>query len=123
MPAGFTSAKFVGRDSAFARFAPALEAAAAGAPTTVLVEGTAGIGVTRFLSEATNRLTALADPFTILASGAVPGGDDEPYAPILRAIHPTLLSVPDDELADHTFNENKICVVQAPGLSERTEEC
>ena len=100
MPAGFTSAKFVGRESAFARIAPALEAAAAGAPTTVLVEGTAGIGVSRFLAEATSRLTALADPFTILASRAVPGGDDEPYAPILRAIHPTLLTVPDDDLAD-----------------------
>ena len=49
MPAGFTSAKFVGRESAFARFAPALEAAAAGVPTTVLVEGTGGVGVSRFL--------------------------------------------------------------------------
>src|SRR5262245_53430403 len=100
MPAGFTSAKFVGRDSAFARFAPALEAAAAGVPTTVLVEGTGGVGASRFLTEATDRLSALADPFTVLRGRAVPAGDDEPYAPILRAIRPTLLATPDEDLPD-----------------------
>ncbi|HET9346428.1 MAG TPA: LuxR C-terminal-related transcriptional regulator [Candidatus Limnocylindrales bacterium] len=100
MPAGFTSAKFVGRDSAFARFAPALEATAAGVPTTVLVEGTGGVGVSRFLTEATERLTALADPFAILRGRAVPAGDDEPYAPILRAIRATLLAAADEDLAD-----------------------
>src|SRR5262245_1630760 len=100
MPAGFTSAKFVGRESAFARIAPALEATAAGVPTTVLLEGTGGIGVSRFLTEATSRLTALADPFTVLRGRAVPSGDDEPYAPILRAIRPTLLAASDDELVD-----------------------
>ena len=59
MPAGFTSATFVGRESAFARFAPALEATAAGMPTTVLIEGTGGIGASRFLTEAMARLAAL----------------------------------------------------------------
>jgi DNA-binding CsgD family transcriptional regulator/tetratricopeptide (TPR) repeat protein len=100
MPAGFTSAKFVGRESAFARLAPALEATAAGLPTTVLVEGTGGIGVSRFLTEATSRVTALADPFTVLRGRAVPARDDEPYAPILRAIRPTLLAASGDELVE-----------------------
>jgi DNA-binding CsgD family transcriptional regulator/tetratricopeptide (TPR) repeat protein len=100
MPAGFTSAKFVGRESAFARLAPALEATAAGLPTTILVEGTGGIGVSRFLTEASSRVTALAEPFTVLRSRAASAGDDEPYAPILRAIRPTLLAASDEELAD-----------------------
>ena len=100
MPAGFTSAKFVGRDSAFSRLAPALEATAAGVPMTVLVEGTGGIGASRFLTEASDRLTALADPFTVIRARAVPAGDDEPYAPILRAIRPQLLSTPDEDLVD-----------------------
>ena len=95
MPAGFTSATFVGRESAFARFAPALEATAAGMPTTVLIEGTGGIGASRFLTEATSRLSALAEPFTVLRGRAVPAGSDEPYAPILRAIRPTLLAASD----------------------------
>jgi DNA-binding CsgD family transcriptional regulator/tetratricopeptide (TPR) repeat protein len=100
MPAGFTSARFVGRESAFARLAPALEATAAGLPTTVLVEGTGGIGVSRFVTEATSRVASLADPFTVLRGRAVPAGDDEPYAPILRAIRPTLLAASDDELVE-----------------------
>jgi hypothetical protein len=98
MPAGFTSAKFVGRESAFARIAPALEAAIGGVPTTVLIEGTGGIGASRFLTEAMSRLSALAEPFTVLRGRAVPAGTDEPYAPILRAIRPTLLAATDDEL-------------------------
>ena len=100
MPAGFTSAKFVGRESAFARFAPALEDAASGIPTTVLLEGTGGLGVSRFLTEATSRLDALAEPFTVLRGRAVPAGDDEPYAPILRALRPTLLAASDSDLVE-----------------------
>ena len=100
MPAGFTSAKFVGRESAFARIAPALEAAIGGVPTTVLIEGTGGIGASRFLTEAMTRLAALAEPFTVLRGRAVPAGTDEPYAPILRAIRPTLLAATDDELVE-----------------------
>ena len=98
MPAGFTSARFVGRESAFARLAPALEAATAGVSTTVLLEGTGGVGVSRFLTEATSRLTALAEPFTVLRGRSVPAGTDEPYAPILQALRPTLAALSDDEL-------------------------
>src|SRR6185436_16079152 len=100
MPAGFTSAKFVGRESAFARLAPALEDAAAGNPTTVLLEGTGGIGVSRFLTEATSRLAGLTEPFTVLRGRAIPAGTDEPYAPILRAIRATLLAATDSELVE-----------------------
>ncbi len=98
MPAGFTSARFVGRESAFTRLAPALEAATAGVSTTVLIEGTGGVGVSRFLTEATSRLTALAEPFTVLRGRSVPAGTDEPYAPILQALRPTLAALSDEEL-------------------------
>lgn len=98
MPAAFTSARFVGRESAFARFAPALEAATAGNSTTVLVEGSGGVGVSRFLTEATSRLTALTEPFTVLRGRSVPAGTDEPYAPVLRALRPILTVLPDDDL-------------------------
>src|SRR5687767_9488995 len=98
MPAGFTSARFVGRESAFTRLAPALEAATAGVSTTVLIEGTGGVGVSRFLTEAATRLTALAEPFTVLRGRSVPAGTDEPYAPILQALSPTLAALSDDDL-------------------------
>ena len=98
MSAGFTSARFVGRESAFTRLAPALEAATAGVSTTVLIEGSGGVGVSRFLTEATSRLTALAEPFTVLRGRSVPAGTDEPYAPILQALRPTLAALSDDDL-------------------------
>jgi DNA-binding CsgD family transcriptional regulator/tetratricopeptide (TPR) repeat protein len=98
MPAGFTSARFVGRESAFARLAPALEAAMAGVSTTVLLEGSGGVGVSRFVTEATNRLTALAEPFIVLRGRSVPAGTDEPYAPVLQALRPVLAAMSDDDL-------------------------
>ncbi len=98
MPEGFTSARFVGRESAFVRLAPALEAAIAGHSTTVLVEGSGGVGVSRFLTEAASRLTALAEPFTVLRGRSVPAATDEPYAPVLQALRPILASMPDEDL-------------------------
>ena len=55
MPARYTSARFVGREEAFARLAAALDDAASGRTRTVLLDGTAGVGVTRFLDEAIDR--------------------------------------------------------------------
>jgi DNA-binding CsgD family transcriptional regulator len=98
MPVGFTSTRFVGRDSAFARLAPALESAIAGVSTTVLVEGGGGIGVSRFVTEVAARVSSLAEPFEVLRGGALPAGTDEPYAPVLRALRPLLTGLPDDEL-------------------------
>ncbi len=98
MAAGFTSVGFVGREPAFARLAPALEAATDGVSTTVLLEGTGGIGSSRFLTEACDRVTALDEPFTVLRGRALPIGRDEPYAPVLRALRPLLVGLPDDEL-------------------------
>jgi DNA-binding CsgD family transcriptional regulator/tetratricopeptide (TPR) repeat protein len=98
MPPGFTSARFVGRESAFARLAPALEAVTAGVSSTVLVEGTGGIGVTRFVTEAASRVRSLDEPFTVLRGRSLPAGTDAPYAPILRALRPVLEAMPDDEL-------------------------
>jgi DNA-binding CsgD family transcriptional regulator len=100
MPAGFTSERFVGRDSAFARLAPALETTTAGISTTVLIEGGGGVGVSRFVTEAAGRVTALAEPFAVLRGRALPAGTDEPYAPVLRALRPLLAGLADDELVD-----------------------
>ena len=59
MPVSYTSARFVGREAAFARLAAGLDDAAHGRTTTLLARGTAGIGVTRFLDEAIVRIDAL----------------------------------------------------------------
>ena len=100
MPATFTSARFVGRDAAFAQLAAGLDDAAHGRTRTLLLSGTAGVGVSRFIDEAITRLRALRDPMTVLRATAWPAGADEPYGPIIRAIGPTLRELPVDILVD-----------------------
>ena len=98
MPVRYTSARFVGREAAFAKLASGLDDAAHGRTRTLLLEGTAGIGVSRFLDEAIARIEALHDPMTVLRATAWPAHADEPYGPIIRAIGPTLLGLPDETL-------------------------
>ncbi len=100
MPVRYASTRFVGREAAFARLATGLDDAAHGRTTTLLLEGTAGIGVSRFLDEAIARIDALHDPMTVLRAAAWPAHADEPYGPIIRAVGPTLLALPDDTLPD-----------------------
>src|SRR5258705_3653815 len=88
MPPGFTSARFVGRESAFVRLAPVLQAATDGLSVTVLVDGPGGIGSSRLLTEASARLTGLTEPFTVLRGRSRPAGTDSPYAPIVPALRP-----------------------------------
>ena len=89
MPVRYASTRFVGREAAFARLATGLDDAAHGRTTTLLLEGTAGIGVSRFLDEAIARIDALHDPMTVLRAAAWPAHADEPYGPIIRAVGPT----------------------------------
>jgi DNA-binding CsgD family transcriptional regulator/tetratricopeptide (TPR) repeat protein len=99
MPAGFTSARFIGRESAFVRLAPVLQAATDGLSTTVLVDGPGGIGASRLLTEASGRLTALSEPFTVLRGRSRPAESDSPYGPIVRALGPALTVLPEEDLA------------------------
>ncbi len=100
MPARHSSARFVGRDRAFARLAAGLDDAAGGRARTILLDGTAGIGVSRFIDEIIARMDALGEPMTVLRATAWPAHADEPYGPLIRAIGPTLRALPIDELAD-----------------------
>ena len=98
MPATRDGARFVGRDAAFIRLAPALEAAAGGESTAVLLDGPGGVGVTRFLDEVARRVGALSEPFAVVRGRAFRPGADEPYGPIVRALRPVLGETPDDAL-------------------------
>ncbi len=98
MPGRYTSPRFVGREDAFARLASVLDDAASGHARTMLLRGPAGIGISRFLDEATGRIGTLSEPMTVLRAAATPVGTDEPYGPIVRALGPTLDALPPDEL-------------------------
>jgi DNA-binding CsgD family transcriptional regulator/tetratricopeptide (TPR) repeat protein len=98
MPGRYTSARFVGREQAFARLAAALDDAAHGRARSIVIGGSAGVGVTRLLDEAVDRMATLAKPFTVLRAAAWSGGDDEPYGSLIRAVGPTLQALPPVEL-------------------------
>ena len=100
MAVRYTSPRFVGRDAAFAQLAASLDDAAHGRTRTLLLEGTAGVGVPRFLDEAVSRMLAVSDPMTVLRATAWPARADEPYGPIVRAIGPTLRALPTESLPD-----------------------
>ena len=119
MPATYSSARFVGRDEVFARLAAGLDDAAHGRTRTLLLDGTAGVGVTRFLDEATARMRALGEPMTILRAAAWPASADEPYGPIVRAIGPTLRALPAEDLADLLGPATREVVRLLPDLEPR----
>ena len=98
MPARYTSARFVGREDAFTRLASVLQAAASGVASTLLVDGTAGVGSTRFMDEAIRRIGALQEPMAVLRGCAYGPETDVPYGPVVRAMRPALLALPDDAL-------------------------
>jgi DNA-binding CsgD family transcriptional regulator/tetratricopeptide (TPR) repeat protein len=99
MAARYTSPRFVGREAAFARLAGALETAAEGRATTVLLAAGSGVGASRFLGEAERRLAAAESPYLVLRGGAAPDGADPPYAPVITALRKLFASLPDGHLA------------------------
>ena len=119
MPATYSSARFVGRDEVFARLAAGLDDAAHGRTRMLLLDGTAGVGVTRFLDEAAARMRALGEPMTILRAAAWPASADEPYGPIVRAIGPTLRALPAEDLADLLGPATREVVRLLPDLEPR----
>jgi DNA-binding CsgD family transcriptional regulator/tetratricopeptide (TPR) repeat protein len=98
MAAGFTSARFVGRERELARLAVALDQAANGRPTAVLVAGSSGIGVSRMLGEAQKRLAGLSEPFTVLRGQPTAATLGRPYAPIVAGLAPILEDSSDEVL-------------------------
>ena len=82
MPGRYTSARYVGRESAFARLAAVLDDATSGRARAMLISGPAGVGISRFLDEAIGRIGGLTEPMRVLRGGAMPAGTDEPYGPV-----------------------------------------
>src|SRR5881397_3121010 len=95
----YTSARFVGREDAFERLASVLQSAATGAAGALFIDGTAGVGSTRFIDEAIRRVGGLQEPMTILRGGAFGPRTDAPYGAIVRALRPVLRELSDEEAA------------------------
>jgi DNA-binding CsgD family transcriptional regulator len=99
MPGRLVSPVIVGRRAELERAAKALEAAAAGDPTHLLVAGEAGVGKTRFVGELARR--AEERGMRVLRGGCAGIGDGLPYGAIVEILgnlvrdldEPTLRSV------------------------------
>ncbi len=98
MPPGYTSARFVGRERELARLAVALDQAAGGRSTTLLVAGTGGLGASRLLTETERRLAGLSEPFTMIRCLPTAAERASPYGPIVAGLAPVLAALPDGDL-------------------------
>ena len=119
MPATYTSARFVGRDDAFSRLASLLQSALAGDAGALMIDGTAGIGTSRFIDEASRRVTGLHEPMLVVRGGAYGPGTDRPYAPFLRALRPVLGALPDGHLIEIAGSATDDLVRLLPELGPR----
>ncbi len=93
------SDRFVGRDRQLERIGVGLQSAADGQPTTLVLSGTAGLGLSRLLAETRRRIDALAEPFAAVHGVALPATSGVPYAPVASALESLLTPLPDDALA------------------------
>ncbi len=99
MAARFTSARFIGRERELAQLAGALEAAAGGRPSTLLISGSGGLGASRLLDEAERRIAGLPEPLVMIRCRARPGQVGDPFAPVATGLGRLLAELTDRELA------------------------
>ena len=89
----------VGRDEELSRIERALDAAATGQPTLVVVRGEAGIGKSRLVLEAIERARAAGAP--ILHGACLElGGDGLPHLPLVEALRGLVRDTPPDRLGE-----------------------
>ena len=90
MVATLTSPRLIGRERELARLGDALERAVGGRGATVLVTGSAGIGVSRLIDEAERRVAGLDQPFTVISCAAHAGRAGVPFGPIVEGLRAVL---------------------------------
>jgi DNA-binding CsgD family transcriptional regulator/tetratricopeptide (TPR) repeat protein len=113
------SERFVGRERALERVAFGLQSASDGKPNTLVLSGTAGLGISRLLSETERRVGALAEPFATLHGVASPATSGVPYAPISAALGSLLLPASDEQLAELVGPTGDVIARLVPELKPR----
>jgi DNA-binding CsgD family transcriptional regulator/tetratricopeptide (TPR) repeat protein len=99
MSAGFTSARFIGRERELVRIADALEAVADGRASTLLIAGSGGLGVGRLLDEAERRIRLLPEPIAVTRCRSRPGRSGDPFGTIVPSLERLVAGLTDPELA------------------------
>ena len=121
MPVTFTSARFVGREDAFAKLAAVLRSASSGDAGALLIDSSAGVGATRFVDEAVRRVGALQEPMLVLRGDVHVAGAERPYAPIVRALRPALQALTDEELGTVVGSAANELARLLPELADRLD--
>jgi len=116
------SDRFVGRDRQLECIGAGLQSAADGQPTTLVLSGTAGLGLSRLLAETRRRIDALAEPFAAVHGVALPATSGVPYAPVASALENLLAPLPDDTLATLLGPTGDAIARLVPSLRPRLEE-
>ena len=116
------SDRFVGRERVLERIALGLQSVADGTPTTLVLSGTAGIGLTRLLAETQRRIGSLAEPFVAVHGLSLPATVGVPYAPISAALERLLAPLPDDTLAELVGPTGDAIARLIPSQAHRLEE-
>jgi DNA-binding CsgD family transcriptional regulator/tetratricopeptide (TPR) repeat protein len=117
MPGRVVSRRFVGRESEHAQLLAALDGVARGRAATVAVTGTAGIGVTRFVDDALERIAAGPIPPLVLR-GVSHGPADAPYAAVLAALEPALVAAPPGALDGLAASEARAALSGLPVIAD-----
>lgn len=116
-----TSTRFVGRAAEFARLAGALDDAATGRPTTVLLAADAGAGASRFIDEAIRRIATLREPFTVIRCRVDDDPSGRPYGPLAVGLGDVLADVRDPELRSLVGPSGGELATLVPRLRPRLE--
>ena len=116
------SERFVGRERQLERIAVGLQEATDGQPTTLVMSGTAGLGLSRLLAETRRRVEALAEPFAAVHGIALPATSGVPYAPVTAALEHLLEPLPDDELTRLVGPTGDAIARLVPRLRDRLDE-
>ncbi len=109
---------FVGRERELARLASALERAAEGEIQRISLQGPAGIGVTRLLSELERRLADLPD-FVVARGTMHQPWSGVPYHALASALRYALTRLPDDRLLEVVGPAGYDLAILLPELAAR----
>jgi len=115
-------ARFVGRGRELEAILDATAAAAAGHSSTILLEGSSGMGASRLIDEALSRLGdtgAPGPPSAIIRADRLPAWRDAPYAPFRSALDAFLEGRAADEVLALLGPGAEILLPLLPHTAER----
>ena len=111
-----TSPRYIGRERELGQLAAAIDAGARGRATTVLLAGTAGVGVSRLIDETIVRAASSGAPPLVLRGGAH-GPVDPPWAPVLDAIGPALATRSEAERLGLLRRDSRALLLELPVMA------